>query len=70
MSEAKRYALIFHFDNDQSTSVETDDPEGLYQEIAAADERFMEIEQKLINLDNVTYITVRDKEKRVKAFNM
>jgi hypothetical protein len=57
-----RYIVFLHFDQENKTSLETDEPSELLELIAKQKNGWLKLDEKLINLDNVTYITYQIKK--------
>jgi hypothetical protein len=57
-----RYIVFLHFDHENKTSLETDEPSELLELIAKQKNGWLKLDEKLINLDNVTYITYQIKK--------
>jgi hypothetical protein len=56
------YVVFLHFDNENKTSLETDEPSELLELIVKQKNGWMKLDEKLINLDNVSYITYQKKK--------
>jgi hypothetical protein len=56
------YIVFLHFDQDNRTSLETDEPSELLELMAKQKNGWLKLDEKLINLDNVTYITYQIKK--------
>jgi hypothetical protein len=56
------YVLFLHFDHENKTSVETDEPSELLELITKQKNGWLKLDEKLINLDNVSFITYQKKK--------
>jgi hypothetical protein len=56
------YIVFLHFDHENKTGVETDEPSELLELIAKQKNGWLKLDEKLIHLDNVSYITYQKKK--------
>jgi hypothetical protein len=63
----KGFVLFLHFDNENTTRIDASDPMEVYDMIRNHDSNWLKIDDKLINLSNITYITSQKKTSTAKG---